>query len=68
MTFKYFLSCTQKKFEVIAISETRITKNVPSLNNLNLNNYSFGFPSTETYAGGTFLYIANRYQVNVVMT
>ena len=44
----------------MAISETRITKQVPLLNNLNLNNYSFEFTPTETSAGGTFLYIANH--------
>ena len=44
----------------MAISETRITKNVSLLNNLNLNNYSFEFTPTETSAGGTLLYIADH--------
>ena len=30
------------------------------LNNLNLNNYSFEFTPTDTYAVGTLLYIANH--------
>ena len=30
------------------------------INNLNLNKYSFVFTPTETYAGGTLLYIANH--------
>ena len=30
------------------------------LNNLNLNNYSYEFTSTETTAGGTLLYITNN--------
>ena len=47
-------------FEIIAISETRITKNVSLLNNLNLNNYSFEFTPTETCAGSTLLYNANH--------
>ena len=47
-------------FYIIAISETRITKQVSLLNNLNLNNYSFEFTPTETSAGGTLLYIANH--------
>ena len=38
---QHLLSCTQKNFDIIAISETRITKNVSLLNNLNFNNYSF---------------------------
>ena len=44
---------------MIAISETRITKNVSLLNNLNLN-YSFEFTPTETSAGGVLFYIANH--------
>ena len=47
-------------FDTIAISETRIIKNISLLNNLNLNNYSFEFTPTETSAGGTLLYIANH--------
>ena len=54
------MSCTKKKFDIIAISETRITKQVSLLNNLNLNNCSFEFTPTETSAGGTLLYIANH--------
>ena len=44
----------------MAISETRITKQVSLSNNLNLNNYSFEFTPTETSAGGTLLYITNH--------
>ena len=54
------LSCTKKIFDIIAISETRITKQVSVLNNLNLNNYSVEFTPTETSAGSTLLYIANH--------
>ena len=43
----------------IAISETRITKQVSLLNNLNLSNYSFDCTRSETSASGTFNYIAN---------
>ena len=57
---QHLLSCTKKNFDIIAISETRITKQVSLLNNLNLNNYSFEFTPTETSAGGTLLYIANH--------
>ena len=50
-----------KNFDIIAISETRITKQVSSLNNLNLHDYSFEFIPTETSAGGsTLLYIASH--------
>ena len=57
---QHLLSCTKQKFVIIAISETRITKQVSFLNNLNLNNYSFEFTPTETSAGGTLLYIVNH--------
>ena len=50
----------QKNFDIIAISETRITKQVSLLSDFNLNNYSFEFTPTETSAGGTLLYIANH--------
>ena len=57
---QYLLSCTKKNFDIIAIIETRITKQVSLLSNLNLNNYSLEFTPTETFAGGTLLYIANH--------
>ena len=57
---QHFLSCTKTKFDIIAISETRITKQVSLSNNLHLNNCSFEVTPTETSAGGTFLYIANH--------
>ena len=57
---QHLLNCTKKSFDIIAISETRITKQVSLLNNLNLNNYSSEFTPTETSAGGTLLYIANH--------
>ena len=57
---QHLLSCIKTKFDIIAISKTRITRQVYLLNNLNLNNYSFEFTPTETSAGGTLLYIANH--------
>ena len=56
---QHLLHCTKNLFDIIAISETIITKQVSLLNNLNLN-YSFEFTPTETSAGGTLLYIANH--------
>ena len=56
----HFLSCTKTKFDIIAVSETRITRQVSLLNNLNLNNYYFEFIPTETSACCTLLYIANH--------
>ena len=54
------LNHTKTFFDIIAISETRITKQVSLLNNLNLNKYYFEFTLTETSAAGTLLYIANH--------
>ena len=45
---------------IIVVSETRNTKQISLLNNLNLNNYSFEFTLTETAASGTLPYIANH--------
>ena len=58
MTFNIF-SAALIFFDIIAISEARITKQISLLNNLNLNNHSFEFTPAETSAGGTLLYIAN---------
>ena len=58
--FQHLLSCTNKNFDIIAVTETRITKNVSITNNLNIKNYSTEFTPTESSAGGTLLYIANH--------
>ena len=48
-------------FDIIGVTETRITKQVSLLNNLNLNNYSLNLrTTTEITAGGTLLYITNH--------
>ena len=52
---QHLLNCTKTKFDIIAVSETRLTKQVSLSNNLNLNNYSFEFAPTETSASGTLL-------------
>ena len=54
------LQSTNINFDVIAITETRIPKNVSVTHNIVLNNYSFEHTPTESSAGGTLLYIANR--------
>ena len=40
---QHLLSFTKTKFDIVSISETRLTRQVSLLNNLNLNNYSFEF-------------------------
>ena len=54
------LNCTENNFDTIVVTETRITRHVSSLNNLNLNNYAYEFTPTETTAGTTLLYIATH--------
>ena len=51
------LQSTNINFDVIAITETRIPKNVVSTENIVLNNYSFEHTPTESSAGGTLPYI-----------
>ena len=57
---EHLTSCTNKNFDVIAISETRTTKNIFLTNNLTMNNFSFEFTPTESSAGCTLLYVANH--------
>ena len=57
---QHILSYSKSFLDIIAISKTRIKKQVSLLNNLDLNNYSFEFTPTETSADGTLLYIANH--------
>ena len=52
------LKCTKKIFDIIAVSETRITKQTSLTTNINLKNYAIEFTPTESSAGGTLLYIA----------
>ena len=57
MKFKHLLSFIKKHFDIIAIKKIkkRIAKQVFSLHNLNLNNYSFQITPTETSTGGVIL-------------
>ena len=55
------LKCTNKIFDIVLVSETRITKKTSLNSNINLQNYSFEFMPTESNAGGTLLYIANHW-------
>ena len=43
---QHLLNCTKIFFDIIAESETRITKQVSLSNNLKLNNYYFEFTPT----------------------
>ena len=53
------LQSTNIQFDVIAITETRITKNTSVTQNIVLSNYYFEHTPTESSTGGTLLSIAN---------
>ena len=57
---EYLLKTTNMNFDIIAISETRITENMNKITNININNYAFEFTPTESSAGGTLIYVANH--------
>ena len=57
---QHLLQWTNIQFDVIAITETRITKNTSVTQNTELSDYSFEHTPTESYAGGTLLYIVNH--------
>ena len=57
---QHLLSYTENNFHILAITETKITKQVSLSNNLNLNNFFYEFTPMETSAGGTLLCIVNH--------
>ena len=57
---EYFPKTTNKTFDVIAISKSRILKDTNLSENINIYNYSVEFTPTESHAGGTLLYINNK--------
>ena len=57
---KNLLQSTNIHFDIIAITETRIPKNVSVNENIELSNYSFEHTPTESSAGGKLLYVANH--------
>ena len=56
----YLRKCSNKTFDILAVSETRISKKTSVIFNVNLNNYSFESTPTESSAGGTMLSIYNH--------
>ena len=56
----HLLKCTYKVFDIIAVTETRITKQTSLTTNINLRNYAIEFTRTDSSARGTLLYIANH--------
>ena len=50
---EYFLKCTNKQFDVLAITETKFTRNTFKLCKICLKNYVFESTPTESSAGRT---------------
>ena len=57
---QHLLKSNNKNFDIIAVTETRIRKDVFITSKLSLNNYSLEFTLTESAAGGNLLYIFNH--------
>ena len=57
---EYLLDSTNLNFDVITISETRITKSKAQINHTHLTSYSYEHCPTESSAGDTLLYIRNH--------
>ena len=57
---KYLLNCTNKKFDNILVSETRITRNTTKLCNISLKNYPVESNHTESREVRILPYIANH--------
>ena len=56
----YLVQCTNKTFDIIALSETRITGKTSLIYNISLNNYSYEGTLTEPPACRTFDYISDH--------
>ena len=55
-----FFCVNPYSFDIIAVSETKISRKTSLNCNIKLKNYSFELSTTEFSAGGTLLYISNR--------
>ena len=65
---QHLLSCTKTKFDIIAISETRITRQVSLLNNLNLNIIFLYLPQLRLLQLVPFFTLLIIYHINVAMS
>ena len=58
--FKHLIQLTKTDFDIIAVSESRITKNKLPPIDISIPDYSYEFCPIEANAGGTFIYIRNH--------
>ena len=64
---KYLLKCTNKQFDGLAVTETKITRNTSKLCNICLKSYAVEFNPTESSAGGTLHCKSSANFINLVM-
>ena len=57
---KLFVSLIKTKFDIICISESRITKNNSLTTNVNIPGYNFEHTLTKSKAGGSLIYISDK--------
>ena len=57
---EHLTKCTNKVFDINAVTETRITKQTSLTTNINLRNYATEFTPIKSSAGGILLYIASH--------
>ena len=57
---EHLIQSTSTDFDIIAVPESRITKNKLPPTDISIPNYSYEFCPTEANAGGTLIYIRNH--------
>ena len=65
---KQLLECTNKKFDVVAVTETRFARNTSKLCKISLKNYAVESIPTKLSVGGTLLYLANHLSYKPCLT
>ena len=58
---KMLLKSLEHDWDVITISESKLKKNIPPINDINLTNYQYEHTPTEANKGGSLIYIANKH-------
>ena len=58
--FEHLIQSIKIDFDIIAVSESRITKNKLPPTDISIPNFSYEFCPTEAKAGGTLIYIRNH--------
>ena len=58
--FEHLIQSTKTDFDIIAVSESRITKNKLPPIDVSIPNYSYKFCPTEANPGGNLIYIRNH--------